>query len=368
MKPEKKIGTNEALGLLAMMMSGKIFLSYPRDMALLGDAAGWIIVLMAGIFSLLGFYFIYALIRRFPGQNIIEIGHEVGGSIFGTLTGLLMFLFFLILTSFILREYAETYILTILPRTPISVISFFLLGIMIYATVLGIETLTRVAWFFAPYLLTTLLIILFFSLSKGEIGNLTPVLGTGPLALLKHSAIHTSLFAEILLFALIAPLIRKQERIAKIGLASLLISILINAIVALGIVLVFNYRESGRLIFPIFQLARLIAFGEFIQRVESVFVFLWFFAAGVQLCGLFYGTVTGFAQTFKIKNYRPLVFPLAVLVFTVSLLPGSLSAAIQWNDFILSIFYTAAAFGVPFFLWLIAVIFKKKGSRLNETG
>ncbi|MCL6590434.1 MAG: spore germination protein [Firmicutes bacterium] len=359
MKQESKIGANEALGLLSMMMSGKIFLSYPRDMAMLGGAAGWIIVLLAGVFSLAGFYFIYALIRKFPSRNIIEIGHEAGGPFIGTLTGLLMFLFFLALTSFILREYAETYILTILPRTPISVISFFLLGIMIYATVLGIEILTRVAWFFAPYLLTTLLIILFFSLSQGNIENLCPILGTGPLAIFKHSLSHSSIFAEILLFALIAPLIRKQKRLARIGLASLLIAIIINAIVAMGIVLVFNYREAGRLIFPIFQLARLITFGEFIQRVESVFVFLWFFAAGVQLCGLFYGTVIGFAGAFKIKNYRPLVFPLGLLVFTISLLPGSLSSAIQWNDFTLSNYYAMVAFGTPFILWFFAAILKK---------
>ncbi|HEX3043116.1 MAG TPA: endospore germination permease [Bacillota bacterium] len=359
MNAEMKIGTKEAMGLLAMIMSGKIFLSYPRDMAALGGPAGWMIVVLAGVLSLIGLYFMVALLRKFPSQNIVEIGRKLGGAYIGSIPGLVIFLFFLILTSLTLRKYSETFILTLLPRTPISVISFFSIGIMLYAAVLGIETLTRVAWFFAPYLLTALVIILFFSFTKGDPGQLAPVFGPGPVALLKHSLANSSLFGELLLLPLIAPLIRKQDRLGKVGGLSLAISISIIAVVVLGNVLVFNDREASRMIFPIFQLARLINFGEFIQRVESVFVFLWFFAAGVQLCGLFYGIVTSFAQTFRISNYRPLVFPLSILVFTISLLPGSMSASMLFNDFILSGFYAAIAFGLPFLLWVFAVIFKK---------
>jgi spore germination protein (amino acid permease) len=360
-----KIGHREALTLLTILMSAKVFLSFPRDMALLGGAGGWIIILLAGIFSLIGFYFLYSLIRKYPSQSIIQISHQLTGSIPGKVIGIIIFAFFLILTSMMLRKFAESFILAILPRTPISLIMIFFLVLLIYATLLGIETLSRVAWFFGPYLLIALLTILFFSLPEGSTANLTPVLGPGPWPILKNSIIHSSIFSEILLLGLVAPLIRKQDKVFGVGLYSLIIAVFINLVVTVTTIFVFNYVSAGKIIFPIFQLARLIAYGEFIQRVEAVFVFLWFFTAGIQLGGLFYGSVISFAETFQIKEYRPLVFPIALIILAISILPASMTDTIILNDFTLSNYYWGIALGIPFLLWLISMILKK-GRRAKQ--
>ena len=298
------IGHLEALTLLTIMMSAKVFLSFPRDMALLGEAGGWMIILFAGILSLIGFYFLNSLIHKYPSRNIIGISRQLTGKIIGTVLGTAIFIFFLLLTSLLLREFAESFILAILPITPISVIMLFFLILLMYAAFLGIETLSRVAWFFGPYLLIALLTILLFSLPQGSLQNLTPILGTGPWPILKNSVIHISIFAEILLLGLIAPLIRERKQIFKVGLLSIIIAIFTNLVVTLTVILVFNFTAAGKIIFPIFQLARLIAYGEFIQRVEAVFVFLWFFTAGIQLVGLFYGTIISCSETFNLKELQ----------------------------------------------------------------
>lgn len=360
MNHETKIGHREALTLLVFIMSGKVFLQYPRDMVWLGDAAGWIIVILTGILGLVGFSFIYALIRRFPSQNIIEIYRTLTGKFIGTGAGILFFLFFLITTSLFLRKFAETFILAILPETPISVITGFFLILLMYSVFLGIETLTRTAWLYGPYLLGTLIIILIFSLPNGSPLSLTPVLGKGPGTLLKNSLTHVSMFSEILLLGLIAPLIRDKKKVFGVGFYSMVIAIIINTLVTLVVIFVFNYAGASRIIFPIFQLTRLITYGEFIQRAESIFVFLWFFAAGIELGGLFYGTVVGFAETFRIRNYRPLIIPIAIICFSISLIPPSMTDTVNLNDEILSRIYWIVSFGIPFLVWLVALIFNKK--------
>jgi spore germination protein KB len=362
---KEDIGHREALTLLIVVMSGKIFLSFPRDMAVLGGAAGWMIVLLSGILSLVGFAFIYFLIRKYPGKNIVEITRMISGSLLGTVIGLAFFLFFLTITSLILRQFAESFILSILPKTPISVIITCFLILLIYACLLGIETITRVAWFFGPYLLLGLAIILLFSMSQADLQHLVPILGTGPIPLLKASFVNTSLFSEILLFGLIAPLVTKKSKIFGIGVYSILIAIVINIAIVVIVVLVFNYVSAAKQIFPVFQLARLISVEEFLQRVEAVFVFLWFFTAAIQLSALFYGTVTSFAQAFRIKNYRPLSIPIAVLIFILSLIPGSMTQAVHLNDFQISNYYPVVAFGIPLILWLVSIIMKKNPSDQN---
>lgn len=370
MSAEEKIGYHEALTLLVITISAKIFLSFPRNMALLGDAAGWIIVLLSGIYSLVAYFFLSTLLRNFPGKNIIRISHQIGGEFIGKLIGTAFFLLFLIITSLYLRQFAESFILAILPRTPISVLTLFFLALLIYAALLGIETLSRVAWLLGPYLLTALVVILFFSLPQATFNFLTPVLGPGPAPLLKFSIVNLSLFAEIILLGIIAPLVRDREKIDRIGVISLTASVIINVGVCLLVTAVFNYAAAKKMIFPIFQLTRLIAYGEFIQRVEAVFVFLWFFWAGIHLGGLFYGTVTSFAETFRIKNYRPLTLPIGVLVFTISLIPNSMTEAVEFSDYVknsspISFYYATVAFGIPLLLWLVWIIRKRLGG-VNE--
>ena len=365
MNNERKIGYHEALALLTIMMAGKVFLSFPRHLALLGQAAGWLIVLFSGLLSIGAFYFLYTLTQRFPSKTIIEIFHQVAGKILGPIFSMAIFVFFLLSASLTLRQFAESFIVAILPRTPISIIITLFLILVIYANIAGIETITRVAWFFGPYLFLALGVIICFSLPQASLANLSPFLGPGPLELLKNSVVHTGLYAEIILFLLIAPLIRKSKKLFKVGFSSLGLAVITNTAITVTVIAVFNFVGSNKLVFPILQLSRLISFSEFLQRFESVFVFLWFFTAAIEISGLFYGALLSFGQTFKIKNRLPLIFPLSILIFTLSLIPDSMTAAINLDDFIIGNYYPIVAFGVPFLFWLITTIFKKRFKTSN---
>lgn len=356
---ETLIGHREALTLLVTLMSGKVFLSLPRNMALLGDSAGWLIVLFSGLWSLVGFYFLNRLLFKFPDQDIIQISQTVIGRWGGTLTGGVFFLFFLTASTLLLRQFAESFIIAILPETPISVLMAFFIVLLIYGAIQGIETLSRVAWFFGPYLLLAFIVTILFSFPFADPAFLLPIFGKGIMPIMKHSFFHASLFSNIIMLGLIAPKIQQRNKVAGVGLFSILIAMVINVIVTMAVIMTFNPASAAHLIFPIFQLTRLITLGEFIQRVEAVFVFLWFFTAAILMGGLFYGTVISFSHTFGIKNHRPLVFAIGVLIFTLSLFPESMTETILLDDFIISKYYPLISFGLPFLLWIAAIITKK---------
>ena len=197
MKNDMMIGHREALTLLVTLMSGQVFLSMPRNMALLGDTAGWLIVLLSGIFSLIGYYFLASLLKEYPGLDILQISQSLCGKYLGTLFSIIFFLFFLSISSLMLRQFAESFIISILPNTPISIVCFFFLFLLVYGAIQGIETLTRVAWFFGPYLLLAFIVTIGFSMPYADLQLLLPILGKGPLTLLKHSVFHISLFSNV---------------------------------------------------------------------------------------------------------------------------------------------------------------------------
>jgi spore germination protein KB len=358
MEKTNRLGHRETLTLLIMVISGKIFLSLPRNLIFLGDSAGWLIILLSGLMSVGLFHLIYALIRKYPEDNLFQIARRLTGNYLGTGLGLLVFGFFLIDAALLIRQFAESFILAILPRTPISVIMIIFLILLMYAALLGIETLSRVSWFFGPYLLLALIIVFFCALPNDP-QELLPLLGPGPLPLCKQGLLHISNYAEIILLLIWAPLIRQKEKIYKIGLWGLVISIVIFTGITANIIMTFNYVSAANLAFPVFQLTRLISLGEFIQRTEAVFVFLWFFTAGIQMSGLFYGTVVSFSETFRIREYRPLIFPLAVLVFAISMLPRSMT---ETNYFVDNPYYSLVTFGIPALLWLLSIIKPQRGA------
>lgn len=360
MNSENKIGQRETLTLLIVVISAKIFLSLPRNLAQIAAGAGWMITLLAGLNALIGFIFIYGIAKRYPSLTIVEAGRKICGPFIGTVIGSVFFVFFLCLTSLLLRQFAESFILAILPSTPISVILLFFLILLAYSVFLGIETLARIAWAIGPYLLTALAAILVFTIPEMKLTFLLPVFGKGIGPIFQGSLMHGSIYAEILLFGFLTPLLRKKENLFKVGLFGLLISILICLVIEIFVLTIFNYVAATRMTFPIFQLTRLISIGEFVQRVEAVFVFLWFFTACIQLGGLFYGTLISFSEAFHIEEHKPLIIPLGLLVFCISLLPTSMTEAVDINDFRLSGFYTAIAFGIPAIVWLIAFLTKKK--------
>ncbi len=364
MKNDMMIGHREALTLLVTLMSGQVFLSMPRNMALLGDTAGWLIVLLSGIFSLIGYYFLASLLKEYPGLDILQISQSLCGKYLGTLFSIIFFLFFLSISSLMLRQFAESFIISILPNTPISIVCFFFLFLLVYGAIQGIETLTRVAWFFGPYLLLAFIVTIGFSMPYADLQLLLPILGKGPLTLLKHSVFHISLFSNVILLGVIAPKIREQDKVSRIGLYSLILAIVINTLVTATVLITFNYTSTSKLVFPIFQLTRLITLGEFIQRTEAIFVFLWFFTAAILMGGMFYGTVISFSHSFGITNYRPLVFAMAILIFTISLFPSSMTETVDLDAFIVSKYYPLVTFGIPLLLWIVSRL-KKKGINTN---
>ncbi len=362
MNNDGKLGYRESLSLLIIIMTGKIFLSFPRDMVLLGQTASWLLVILAGLISLIAFLLLNNLLQRFPNKNILQISSEIFGRSIGTIINCSLFLFFIIITGLFFRQFTESFILSILPHTPISVISLSFIIILIYSCYLGIEAISRLAQFYGPYVLLALIIIFGFSLTTANFQQLAPVLGPGIVPLLKESLPQSSIFSELLLLGIIAPLVREQNKLFKLGLNSLIIAIFINTLFTTLVILVYNYESANKLLFPVFQLARLVAIERFAQRTEAFFVFLWFFIAGLNLSSLFYSTVTSFAQTFRIKNYRPLIIPLGLLVYTISLIPNNMTQSVELNSFEMDNYYAIIFFGIPLLLWIGALI-RRKGIR-----
>lgn len=359
-KTQGKLGHRETAVMLAITISARIFLWLPNLLAALGGPAGWLVATVAFGGALLGYFFLDRLLSRFPGLDLIDIGREVLGG-FNVFFGLLFFLFFLAVLSATARQFAETFIVGILPRTPIGVISGLLLVLLVFAAYMGLETISRLAMLYAPYLLLFLVLIFLLVLPNANPLYLTPVFGFGLRRIFLRGLPRSSIFAEIVLLGFFAPALREEKHRRRVGVWALGVSYLLFLVSTVIFTAVFDLPGAAESFFPVYQLARLISLAEFFQRAEAVFIFLWFFTAVIELAAIFYATAYILCRTFFLPSHRPLLFPLAVIVYSMSFIPDSFARALRLDVDLLRVYGWVPAFLFPALLWAGAVLRGKKG-------
>ncbi|MDN5364298.1 MAG: spore germination protein [Eubacteriales bacterium] len=357
------IGAVEATILVAIYMGSKIFLTFPRDMAKLGATAAWFIPLFSMLVALLIFTFFNRLLLRFPGRNLVQVTETLLGPVAAGVATVIYFLIFFFITVVILRELAEMVKTIIMPMTPISVFIGLFLAAALFAAYQGIESLSRGAWLFFPFILLAFVLIIIGTAPFMRWENITPVLGYGPLPLLKWGLIKVALFGEGFILGLIPPYLRDQKDFSMIGYGSIILSGLTMTLTVFAYLLVFGMPScihAGA--YPLYQMARLIFYGRFIQRVDVLFIFIWVFSILFTLAFSLYGGAVVLAQYFNLETYRPLLFPVSLLTYAAVFLAPSFPVA-EWLDNQLLRTYGAVVVMLPLLLYIVA-----KGWRLREGG
>lgn len=170
----------------------------------------------------------------------------------------------------------------------------------------GVRGIFRASTIIAPVIILGIIFIFFSLYGDIDITNFLPIFGNDIKEFFIPGSFRLEMFESIFLILLIAPQIKNIKK-ATIG-SFLLISssTLIIAILLFGI---FPYPSSLENYFPLFELNRLISFGRFVQRVESVYILIWLIAMYIYISlGTSY-TVQSFSKLFNLK-YTNRIIPL----------------------------------------------------------
>lgn len=363
---EGNIGSRGLFIILTIILITKIFLGIPRAMAVEGDSAACILILAASAVAVPGVYILVKLLKRFPGQNIVQIAETVWGRAGAITVSLLVASFFMALAALIVREFAETMLTTVLPRTPISVIAFLFIMAMLLGAYNGLEVITRTSTLLFPFILAGIFSILILTVNFLDFNSLFPILGSGPKAIAIHSIGRSSLYMELLFAGLVASNMDDPDQISKTVWRTFLAAMSIFLVVELFYLSALRVGAAQSLYIPLFQLAKLIYLGRFIQRIESIYIFIWMFIGGLKLTLLIYSAAISLSWGFKIPIFQPLLFPLSLLTFTLSFLPPSMAAAVYLDTNVFRNYGGVLSWGLPFMLLATALIRKKGGGKTEK--
>lgn len=354
------IGNWEVITILINVICTKIFLNFPSKMAEGGGTGGWILTVYISVLAFIGFFVVQKLYRRFEGKDIIDIGEYVAGGVGRIAVGIVSTIFFMTIVCIYIRTFSESMKTVALSVSPISFVSLFFIVVMILGAYFGLEAISRIHAIAVPIVAAGFIVIMIAVFPYMDLTRAFPVLGTGAYDIFANGFIKVSVFAEIFFILMLTPFIKTHNNLKKSGFIALGFSAVFLLISVFVYITVFPYPANVERVLPIYQLARLISYGRFFQRIESVFVVIWAAAALLYLMAGFYFALYSFKKAFKLQYLRPLILPFAVIVLNLSLLPPNLLSAVRLETGYPRDLGWAVTFGMTLLLLLTARFIKKK--------
>jgi len=251
--------------------------------------------------------------RLQPDCGVIRACRNIIGKIPGWAIGGALWLFYLYVSGIVLREYGEFVVGAFLSDTPL----IFVLGSLVLVCALavrgGVEIVGRFAELFLPAFLLLFLLIVLLIIPDLRITNMLPILGDGILPSVKGALVLQIWFGELSIAWFLLPFVSDREN-AKKSLWITFGAIILTLLLSNWVTLLLLGELTGGYSFPFLILARYIDLAEFFTHLEALFMAIWVLGAFVKVCVFFYITVIGAAEWMGLQDYRPIVFPFALLL------------------------------------------------------
>ncbi|MBB6447326.1 GerAB/ArcD/ProY family transporter [Bacillus benzoevorans] len=336
---------------------------------------GWIAILIATLIGVGLMFFYFSLIHLQPNKNLYEIMEYCFTRKVTIILSSIYVSYFLYISARVLRTFGEMITAAIMPQTPLEVIVLSLLFILAYILYLGIEVLGRVSEILSPYIYFSLLFLLLFLPLSGNIqlNRLLPVMGDGFKPVLK--AVFPSLlsfpFGELIVFTIILSSINDLKKVGKISLIAVLTAGLQLIIGAVLMIITLGADVNQFSNFPLLSTARLVAVGEFAERLDPLVVFIMILGVIIKSALFLYCCLKGLEYIFRL-SYHYFAFPISILtaVFTLLIAANYGEHLAKGHYMLINYFHMAMQLLIPgiTFIFLITKVRKQKSEWKTDAG
>ncbi|MGG1617558.1 endospore germination permease [Paenibacillus sp. NRS-1782] len=314
-----RISTTQMMILGFLLLIGDTALVYPTIMTTGAHEDAWIAGLICIPLGLACIKLIVSASNIDPTKTIIELSLQGLGKWVGGAVALSYLFFFLLETSIYVREIEDFMCTQIYEGTPGGVIRSMAIILLVYGLRLGLETLGRAAQIFFPFFAFFLICLIVLLFPEAQIERIYPILNT-PLPDMLHTIMFGVFFpfGEMCVIFMVLPYVQKKSNTSRNILISLLIgAVALNLILFLSLTVLGAYFSEHEF-YAAYILAQRINIANFLQRIEALMATTWIISTYFKTVLFFHAFVLGTAQILKLKSYRPLIFPVAFLIYGLS--------------------------------------------------
>lgn len=354
------ITSTQAFGLIVAQILGTSFLVIPGTVVGFAGIDAWISSIISIGYGLVAGWLIVRLFRIYPNATLVQIPEKILGRPLGKAVGFAYCIFFLISNSTVIRQGGALITTVFLPETPLIVIIICYMVLVVYNAKAGMEVVARTNLILLALLIVSIIIILVASLANMDI-PLLPIAGEGLNPILQGSIAPGSWLAQVIMIGMVLPYLQHKEHAMKIMASGVIFTGIIQTLITVVTLSVFG-KQTAIFLFPVYDVAKLIEIDILWRRLDVLIVVMWIAGVFIKMAFWFYLAVVGLSQVFDLRDYRPLVIPVALLSGGMAMISATNAAdlneylGIVWPLFSLTTFEIT----VPLLLLIIAGL--RKGS------
>lgn len=316
----EKISSFQFLLLVTMFIIGTSILLAPSLLTKEAKQDAWISGIIGTIVGLLVVWLYNTLGKKFHDMTLIDYSQIVFGKWIGKLISLLFLTVPFTLAAMILRNIGDFLTTQIFSETPIEVIHIIFMCLVVMGTLLGIETIARSAEILFPWFLLLFIFFIMFISPEIQFKNIQPTFENGIKPILKAAIPFIGFpFLEMVILLMIFPYVNRKEEAEKAFLMGTFVGGSIIIVLTLLSILVLGTDSTTRHLYPTYELAKKINIADFLQRIEAIVAGMWFITIFFKLVICFYSVALGTAQLLNLQGFKPLTFPLGIILIIYSL-------------------------------------------------
>lgn len=357
---KSKVGTVEAIMLILTIVVVHTILSLPRNILSSQKSASILNLIYVSIIAIILAYIIFRLLKNFPGLDIIDISELLGGKLFKNIVGIIFIAYFIISSSILLRNFCESLKIIYYPMTNIVfIITLFVIAICI-ANRLDFSATLKTNLIILPLALVCILFLFFSNINKFVPQRIFPILGDGMFNTFVLGLTNLVSFGGIAYLYFLPPILQEPEKMKKITLLSVGITGVYLILSVATLLFMFSFFTETNEITPLYNATRYIEFGNFFQRLESVFLLIWILVFSCYLSIVSKFSMSIFKKITNIETKKPLIDIFGLLIFSIALIPNNLAISQNFESKIYPYLVLGIVFVLGIGILILANLSKKK--------
>ncbi|MEY8000117.1 GerAB/ArcD/ProY family transporter [Clostridium sp. Mt-5] len=284
----------------------------------------WIALLLYALPGILLQIVYITLYDKYPKDTLVTYMPKIYGKFIGNILSIIYITFFSYISIRVFRDLLELTASFALRHTSKLIFGLVFMIPIIYAVYTGIENISSLIQFYFIILLTIKLgsffLILLSSDDMFKLQNLKPVLDNGILNVLKNSwQLITFPYGETIVFTMLYPFVLQKNKIKKAAILSIMVDALLLSFNSIVFICTLGVDFATLSNFPLFETYRLMHIGDFLSRLDILFMILFLVEGFFKLSIFLYTAVLGASQVFNLKQNRFLFIPFIVLILSLLL-------------------------------------------------
>ncbi|GAF16218.1 LOW QUALITY PROTEIN: spore germination protein GerKB [Bacillus sp. JCM 19046] len=337
-------------------------LGIPSSLSALVGQDAWLFPIIGSILGI-GIIFLFTVLGRWhPKANIFELNDIILGRVGGQIATFIFILFPLFHFPAI-NSYGISFITHfLLPSTPFFVIFLLCLTIILFGVFSGIEAIARTATLISVFFVIPLIILIGLNVPDIDVKQLQPI---------AHSAFTKNgweslafymgnVVCNVVIQLSIFPKYLGNKKTGERGLwVGYSIGCFILIVITFLCITVLSPEVTARDFYPALSLAQRIELGSFLERIEATITILWFISIYFNLLLYLFALVEGFKHFWSLKESKPLILPLLILLFVGVTLFANVVQEREFYRYVSIPQSIFTGFVLPLFLVSVGIIKRK---------